>query len=165
MTFERVVELRTLEQTESVAGRLARAARALLAGPGAPPGLFIGLSGDLGAGKTAFVQGFVAALDPETDHGVTSPTFAIVQTYETSPPVTHMDLYRLSTLDDLEAIGYRDHYFGSGVTLVEWVARVPEAIPEEWIEIHLAVKPSDVREMRVRSHGERLGVWVERALE
>lgn len=159
---------RSVGETREIAGRLAVAARGLLA-PDAPGGiglesLLIGLEGEIGAGKTAFVQGFVHALSPELDPFVTSPTFSIVQTYETTPPVTHMDLYRLRDLEELEAIGYRDHYFAPGVTLVEWISRAPEAIPDEWIEIHLAVGPSDVREMRVHPHGASLEGFVERVL-
>ena len=75
-----------------------------------------------------------------------------------------MDLYRLSTLADLDAIGYRDLYFAAGVTLVEWIDRVAEAIPAEWIEIELAVLPSDVREICVRPHGADLSRVVEQAL-
>jgi tRNA threonylcarbamoyladenosine biosynthesis protein TsaE len=149
----------SLEETRALAGRLAAEVRAEHASS-----IFIGLTGDLGAGKTAFVQGFVAALDPGAEIAVTSPTFSIVQIYDTEPPVTHMDLYRLGSIEELEAIGYRDHYFSRGVTLVEWCARVPEALPAEWIEISLAVLPSDVREIGLRAHGARFQALIERVL-
>jgi tRNA threonylcarbamoyl adenosine modification protein YjeE len=149
----------SVEETRALAGKLASEVRAL-----GSASVLIGLSGDLGAGKTAFVQGFVAALDPEPEIAVTSPTFSIVQIYDTSPPVTHMDLYRLGSIEELEAIGYREHYFAPGVTLVEWCTRVPEALPAEWIEISLAVLPSDVREIRLRAHGARFQALIERVL-
>lgn len=116
-------------------------------------GVLIGLTGDLGAGKTTFVQGFVEGLPGGRGLYVTSPTFAIVQQYGTVPPVRHLDLYRISTLAELEAIGYRDLYFSPGFTLVEWIERVPAALPAEWMEIRLAVDPSDVREIDVHLHG------------
>ncbi len=156
----KTIETRSVEETKAFAKKLALELRALGGGP-----IFVGLSGDLGAGKTAFVQGFVEALETDTEIAVTSPTFSIVQAYETDPPVTHMDLYRLGTLEDLEAIGYRDHYFAPGVTLVEWCARVAEALPEERIEINLAVKASDVREIRASALGARFVELVERVLE
>ena len=127
-------------------------------------GLFVGLSGPLGAGKTTFVQGVVAALAPDADLYVSSPTYAIVQAYETTPPVVHMDLFRIDGLDELEAIGYRDHYFGKVLTLVEWFDRVPEALPPEWIEIQLAREASDVRFISVRSHGKRLSALAQEVL-
>jgi tRNA threonylcarbamoyladenosine biosynthesis protein TsaE len=147
----------SLDGTIEFARRLAGAVRDR-------PSTLIGLSGDLGAGKTTFVQAFVKALAPDEEHFVTSPTFAIVQSYDTEPPVTHMDLYRLSTLADLEAIGYRDHYFASGVTLVEWVDRVPAAFPPEWIEVQFTVLPSEMRSIRVQGHGDRLDQVVNEAL-
>ena len=143
-----------LASTGAVAARVAAIARLATAG-GQP--LVIGLSGPLGAGKTTFVQGVVAALDPDGDHYVTSPTYAIAQSYETWPRIAHLDLYRLESLEDLESIGYRELYFGEGaVAFVEWIERVPEAIPQEWIEIQLAPQASDVRLICIRPHGQRL---------
>lgn len=148
----------TAEETKALAGRLAEALA-----PRAEEGVLIGLIGELGAGKTTFVQGFVAALPGGADLYVTSPTFAVAQAYDTTPAVRHLDLYRLSSLAELEAIGYRDHYFGPGLCLVEWIERVPEAIPEEWVEIRLAVGASDVREIDVRPHGDALEALVKKA--
>ena len=142
----------TAAQTQAFAAELARIGAPLAA----EAGIFVGLRGDLGAGKTTFVQGLVGALPGGRDLYVTSPTYALVQPYPTAPPVTHMDLYRLGSLDELELIGYRDHYFGPGFTLVEWVDRVPEAVPREWMDIELAVTADDAREIRVRAQGERL---------
>nr|XP_061807094.1 tRNA threonylcarbamoyladenosine biosynthesis protein TsaE-like [Nerophis lumbriciformis] len=139
----------TAESTQAFAAKLAVHLRDY-----GPPSLVIGLGGDLGAGKTTFTQGFVAGLAPDDDIYVTSPTFAIAQIYETIPPVRHLDLYRLADLDELEAIGYRDLYFAPGFALVEWFDRVTEALPRDWMEIDLAVGPSDVREIALRAHGE-----------
>lgn len=141
-------------ETRRFAARLAKA----LAGEAKrrPEGILIGLSGELGAGKTTFVQGFVEALPGGRGLYVTSPTFAIAQQYGTDPPVRHLDLYRISSLAELESIGFREQYFAPGFALVEWVERVPEAIPPEWIEIRLAVDQADVREIHVRAHGEAL---------
>lgn len=155
----------SVEETRALAGKLGRAIRCHLEeAPSRDLSLLLGLSGELGAGKTAFAQGFVAGFAPDRELDVTSPTFAIVQTYATEPPVTHIDLYRIGSLEELEEIGYRDHYYAPGVTLVEWISRVPEAIPTEWIEISLAVLASGVREIRVEPHGDRPGVVVSRAL-
>lgn len=148
----------TAEETKALAGRLARTLS-----EAAGEGVLIGLIGELGAGKTTFVQGFVEALPGGADLYVTSPTFAIAQQYETTPPVRHLDLYRLSSLDELEAIGYREHYYGPGLCLVEWIERIPEAIPARWVEIRLAVEASDVREIDVRPHGDVLEALVEKA--
>jgi tRNA threonylcarbamoyladenosine biosynthesis protein TsaE len=136
-----------------------------LALDGAGSGILIGLVGALGAGKTAFVQGFVAALPGGEGLYVTSPTFAIAQRYPTDPPVTHVDLFRIASLAELESIGYREFYFGDEVTIVEWIDRVPEAIPDAWLEIRLAVSHKDAREISLRPHGDRLALAVSRCFD
>ncbi len=163
----RAIRIETREQTQAVAGALARGCRDLLqAAPEA--NVFIGLAGDLGAGKTTFVQGFVEALAPGEGRQVTSPTFALVQRYPTAPPVTHLDLYRLSGLDELEAIGFRELYHDPGVTLVEWAERVPEALPASRLDVRLGVAappaPDEHRDLEVRAHGARLEALLKGAL-
>jgi tRNA threonylcarbamoyl adenosine modification protein YjeE len=147
-------QTRSAEETQALAGRLAEA----LARRGA--GVVVGLIGGLGAGKTTFTQGFVRALPGGAELYVTSPTYALAQTYPTTPPVTHMDLYRLGSLDDLEMIGYRDLYFGGGITLVEWIDRVPEALPEARIEVRLSEAAEGGRDVQIQGFGPGLGEWV-----
>ncbi|MCA9553004.1 MAG: tRNA (adenosine(37)-N6)-threonylcarbamoyltransferase complex ATPase subunit type 1 TsaE [Myxococcales bacterium] len=151
------VHTATPDETQALAARLALA----LAERGA--GVVVGLLGGLGAGKTTFVQGFVRVLPGGQDLYVTSPTYALAQTYPTQPPVTHMDLYRLGSLDDLEMIGYRDLYFGGGITLVEWIDRVPEALPRERVEVRLSESPDGGRDVRVEGFGAGLDEWVKKA--
>ncbi len=116
--------------------------------------VIVGLTGDLGAGKTELVRGFVGALGGADQ--VRSPTYAVMHLYDVEPPVRHLDLYRLHSLDDLEAIGYREQYFAPGITLVEWIETIPEALPESRLEIELAVEPTDVREIRILPYGDLL---------
>ncbi len=143
-------------ETARVAAKVAAVAERAVVG-GQP--LVVGLSGPLGAGKTTFVQGVVAALDPRGDHYVTSPTYALVQTYDTQPRVAHLDLYRIESLEDLESIGYREIYYDpGGCAFVEWIERVPEAIPDRWLEVRMAPQPSGARSISVRPHGAALCV-------
>jgi len=113
------------------------------------------LSGDLGAGKTLFTQGFAKGLGYEGH--VTSPTFTLVNVYESTRfPIYHFDLYRLEGgTADLESIGYDDYFYGSGVCIIEWPERIENgALPEEtiWIEINSNIeRGSDYREIRVIS--------------
>lgn len=159
MSWARTTEAADLGATLTLARQIAGLARRVASNE---QGLVVGLSGPLGAGKTTFAQGVVAALG--SDDYVTSPTYSIVHTYDTTPPVVHMDLFRLGSLDELESIGYRDHYFGKCLALVEWIERVPEAIPPEWIEIQLAPQASDVRLILVRPHGQRLSALAQEVL-
>ncbi|MCL1884555.1 MAG: tRNA (adenosine(37)-N6)-threonylcarbamoyltransferase complex ATPase subunit type 1 TsaE [Defluviitaleaceae bacterium] len=91
-------------------------------GKNAKGGEIFCLSGDLGAGKTVFAQGFAKGIGYEGR--VTSPTFTIMNQYEGGRlPMYHFDLYRLEGEADLESIGYEEYFFSGGVSLVEWPER------------------------------------------
>lgn len=111
-----------------------RALGAALAGL-ARPGDVIALEGGLGAGKTTLARGLVSALmGPDTE--VVSPTFTLVQTYE-SPclAVWHFDLYRLDSPRELTEIGWDEA--ASGLSLVEWPERAGPALPHWRLEVRL----------------------------
>ncbi len=112
------------------------------------------LDGDLGAGKTCFVQGVAQALGIQGD--VTSPTFNILISYEDGMlPLNHFDLYRLETADQLYDIGYWDVLEGSGASFVEWGDRFPDDAPSDYVEIRMTVEEDGARIIRVHSYGER----------
>jgi len=91
------------------------------------PGTVIAFTGDLGAGKTAFIRGLARGLGV-TDR-VTSPTFTIVNEYEGGRmPLFHFDLYRLGSEDELFDIGWEDYLRRRGVCAVEWSERAPAAM-------------------------------------
>lgn len=111
---------RSVGETEDLAARLAQQVAA---------GWVIGLNGDLGAGKTAFVRGFARGLGcPSRVH---SPTYALLNEYRGGRlPLAHLDLYRLNSADDVRAAGLEEYLVAPvGVTLVEW--------PERWTQTEL----------------------------
>jgi len=113
--------------TQALAARLAAAVRCPA---------FIALRGDLGAGKTAFARAFIRAL-PGTapDEDVPSPTFTLVQTYDsTSGPVWHFDLYRIDHLSELRELGW-DDAIDDGICLVEWPEKAEAALPDDRLEV------------------------------
>lgn len=116
----------------------------------------IGLRGGLGAGKTTFTRAFVGALEGGGTVRVTSPTYAILHCYPTRPEVRHADLYRLEGESDLDAIGFAEAVEEPGFNLVEWIDRVPAALPPESVEITLAASGEDVRDVRVIARGAAL---------
>jgi len=99
----------------------------------------VALCGDLGAGKTQLTRGVCAGAGVAPGD-VSSPTFAIVQTYRGRLPVHHADLYRLGDLDELYATGFMDLVGGPGALLVEWADRIGGWLPPE----HLLLRLSEV---------------------
>ncbi len=120
----------------------------------------IGLTGDLGAGKTRLVQGAAAAL--EVEDPVVSPTFMLVREYDGRVPVHHLDAYRLSGPAELEDLGLDEVLPADAVAFVEWADRVAGALPASWLELAFHTRPDEVRDIRVRAHG---AAWAERLPE
>ncbi len=126
------------------------------------PGDVVVLSGDLGAGKTQFVQGVAAGLG--ISDAVVSPTFNIVIEYASgSVPLYHFDLYRLEDASELEDVGYYDLVEGDGVAFLEWGEKFPEELPYGYLDISITVGEDESRVVRVHSVGDRarqlLCVW------
>ncbi|MDD3413272.1 MAG: tRNA (adenosine(37)-N6)-threonylcarbamoyltransferase complex ATPase subunit type 1 TsaE [Lachnospiraceae bacterium] len=94
----------------------------------AKPGEIYTLVGDLGVGKTVFTQGFAKGLG--IDEAICSPTFTIVQIYETGRlPFYHFDVYRIGDIEEMDEIGYEDCFYGEGVCLIEWANLIQEILP------------------------------------
>ena len=107
------------------------------------------LRGDLGAGKTQFVKGFVAGLGSQAD--VTSPTFVLIHEYDDGRlPVYHFDFYRVESREALSRLGFDDYIFGDGVSLIEWADRYSDLIPKKakWLSFELKGDTSRVIEER-----------------
>jgi tRNA threonylcarbamoyladenosine biosynthesis protein TsaE len=116
------------------------------------PGDVVVLEGDLGAGKTAFVQGVAAALGIEEP--VLSPTFVIVREYEGALSLAHVDVYRLESPAQIADLGLEELLDGTRVALIEWGDRVRALLPPDRLEvkIELGDAPED-RRVTVRSEG------------
>ena len=100
-------------------------------------GAVVAFTGDLGAGKTAFVSGMAGGLGIE--ERVTSPTFTIVNEYEGGRlPLFHFDMYRLGSADELFHIGWEDYLARNGVCAVEWSENVDEALDGDTIRVDIS---------------------------
>lgn len=135
-------ETARLVDLEAVAAFAAGLARTLR------PGDVVALHGELGAGKTTLARGIVAAL-----HGgagaVSSPTFVFRHRYPGSPPVEHLDLYRIETPDDAAELGLEEAFDPGSVTLVEWPDRLPGLVPPGAIHIWIEGAGEQPRIVRV----------------
>jgi len=118
------------------------------------PGDFVGLVGDLGAGKTHLVRGVAEGAGVSRSE-VASPTFAIVYPYKGRLPLYHADLYRLADYDELYATGFLDLVGGDGAVLVEWLDRIPQAAPREFLRLTLRDTGEESRELVAEAWGAR----------
>lgn len=100
------------------------------------PGDVLALSGDLGAGKTTLARGLIRAMAGEEGLDVPSPTFTLVQSYDTRVPVHHFDLYRLASPEELDELGL-DEMLAGGAALVEWPERSGGRLPQTAVELDL----------------------------
>ncbi|MBE1204297.1 tRNA (adenosine(37)-N6)-threonylcarbamoyltransferase complex ATPase subunit type 1 TsaE [Aminobacter carboxidus] len=119
------------------------------------PGDVFLLDGDLGAGKSTLARGLIRTLAGDPAHEVPSPTFTLVQSYDTPVAVHHFDLYRLSSSDELEELGF-DEAVSSGVALVEWPERAAEAMPDTSLRIAFQHE-GDGRRVTITGDGPAFG--------
>ncbi len=113
------------------------------------PGTIIGLIGELGTGKTVLVKGIARGLNIREEPN--SPTFVIMNKYDGRMPLYHFDLYRISSEEELEEIGYEEYFYGQGVTIVEWSDRIKEIFPEYTIKIEIKIPDKNVEKQNFAS--------------
>jgi tRNA threonylcarbamoyladenosine biosynthesis protein TsaE len=114
------------EDTQAAGERLAQ----MLA-----PGDVVALTGELGAGKTCFVQGLARGLGATT--WATSPTFVLINEYRARLPIHHVDAYRVSGPAEMIDIGLLDLIDADGITVIEWPERVRSLLPARTIEVSI----------------------------
>ena len=123
-----------MEYTSNSPGQTEEIGAALAAG--LKPGAVLAFTGDLGAGKTAFVRGLARGLG--IAERVTSPTFTIVNEYEGGRlPLFHFDMYRLGSSEELFDIGWEDYLARGGVCAVEWSENIADALEESCIKVDI----------------------------
>jgi len=149
-----IIESRSARETKTWGRRLA----SILEG-----GELLGLSGELGAGKTCFIKGLARGLNlPEEQ--ILSPTFTMIQEHHGRVVLYHIDLYRLEEagLDDL---GLREYLFSRGVAAVEWFERLREAAAVDYLAIRLSHAGANTRRIEFEARGERYRPLIERLRE
>ena len=114
------------------------------------------LSGDLGSGKTKFVQGILKHFGLENE--ISSPTFTIVNEYNANIcPIYHFDVYRLADIDEFYAMG-GEEYFENGICLIEWGEIIEDALPSNYIKITFSKNEEneDYRELNIELFGDEI---------
>lgn len=128
------------QETQALAAALSELAR--------PCDLLL-LVGDLGAGKTAFTQGFGAGLGVEDQ--VTSPTFSLVRQYEGRLDLNHLDVYRLEQVSEALDLGLSELLDDGAVTVIEWGDTILPALPPDYLEVRITFLDGETERPDVRT--------------
>ena len=116
-------------------------------------GDIIVLSGELGSGKTKFTEGILEYFNLADE--ISSPTFTIVNEYNSNPPVFHFDVYRLEDEDEFLAIG-GEEYFEKGICIIEWGEMIEDLLPHDYIKISFSkdTENENVRNLKIQTFGD-----------
>ena len=126
--------------------------------------LIIALIGDLGSGKTAFVQGLAEGLDVSADYYITSPTFTLINEYPGRLPLFHVDLYRLETVNDLDDIGLDELLSDRAVIAIEWADKLAGDLAGEYLSLDFKIIDENCRKVNMIGYGQN-GINLIRALD
>lgn len=138
MTASKTIASRSPDDTLAAGERLGRSLG---------PGDVVALTGELGAGKTCFVQGLTHGLGVTSR--ATSPTFVLVNEYRGRLPVHHVDAYRTGSVTELADIGLEEMIDGDGVTVIEWAEKARPLLPSRTIHVHIEGVGDEPREIRI----------------
>ena len=122
--------------------------------------IVLALSGDLGSGKTVFVQGLARGLDVPSEYYITSPTFTLVNEYPGRLRLYHIDLYRLDHFGDLEDIGLFDILSDKAVVAIEWAEKLPQDFASNYLQIGFEIIDDDTRKIKLIAYGHDATVLI-----
>jgi len=125
----------------------------------AKPGDLLAFYGELGAGKTCFIQGISQGL--EVKDYVTSPSFTIVNEYQGKIHIYHFDLFRLDHAEDILELGYEEYFYGEGLTVIEWAEKIECFLPKEHLKIDINFKDYYQRKISFIPQGDRFNHFLE----
>lgn len=143
---------RSALQTRSWGRRLGR----LLTG-----GEIVGLTGELGSGKTCFARGMAEGLEVGKEAWIRSPSFTLINEYHGRLPVYHIDLYRVGSQKEMEELNLREYLFSDGVSVVEWFEHLPAEEVEEHFHVAFHYANGNRRRLTFTAHGGRYNKIIE----
>ena len=115
--------------------------------------LIITLTGEMGSGKTVFVQGLARGLDVPHAYYITSPTYTLIHEFPGRRPLIHVDLYRLSQAADFEEIGLDEVLARQAVIAIEWADRLCDPPAADRLELAFAIVDDEIRRIRLIAGG------------
>ena len=116
--------------------------------------IVIALTGDLGSGKTAFVQGLAKGLGVSEKYYITSPTFTLINEYPGRHPLFHVDLYRIEHVAELEEIGLDEVLHEDAVIAIEWAERLSIDTLPSHLELYLKIIGKNIRQIEIFAYGQ-----------
>jgi len=126
-TFKYQISTRSVDETKNL-GKII--------GTAVTGGTVLALTGDLGSGKTSFVQGLARGLEVPDGYYITSPSYTLINEYPGRYPLFHVDLYRISDPMDMEDIGLYEILNNRGIVAIEWADRIEQKLIPDSINIH-----------------------------
>jgi len=99
----------------------------------------IALIGDLGTGKTCLTQGIARGVGIASDEVVNSPSYILINEYNGTVPIYHIDLYRLENSEEIAELGLSEYVEGDGICIIEWAERMAAALPDTCIKVYITL--------------------------
>jgi len=115
-------------------------------------GTVLALYGDLGSGKTSFVQGLAKGLEVPDDYYITSPSYTLINEYPGRFRLFHVDLYRISDIMELEDIGFHEILDGNAVVAIEWADRIGNGLLPGPLNIHFEITSDETRKITISAN-------------
>jgi tRNA threonylcarbamoyladenosine biosynthesis protein TsaE len=137
-TFKYQITTRSVDETQKLGKSI---------GTALTDGTVLALTGDLGSGKTAFVQGLARGLEVPDNYYITSPSYTLINEYPGRFPLLHVDLYRISDPMDMENIGIYEILYDNGVVAIEWADRIDQKFLTDSINIHFEITNTETRKI------------------
>ena len=139
-TFKYQITTRSVDETQKLGE---------IIGTAVTGGKILALTGDLGSGKTSFVQGLARGLEVPDDYYITSPSYTLINEYPGRFPLFHVDLYRITDPVDIEDIGLYEILDDNGVVAIEWADRIEQKLLSDSITIHFEITNDDTRKISI----------------
>jgi len=111
------------------------------------------LMGNLGSGKTSFVQGLAKGLDVPDNYYITSPSFTLINEYPGKHKLFHIDLYRIDGLNDFEDVGLYEILEENGIIAIEWADKLSRKFLSEHVAMHFEICNENLRKICITSYG------------
>ena len=142
-TFEYQTTTRSVDETKNLGKTI---------GTAVTGGTVLALTGDLGSGKTSFVQGLAIGLEVPAGYYITSPSYTLINEYPGRFTLFHVDLYRISDPMELEDIGLYEILRNSGIVAIEWADRMEQEPLSDSINIHFELTDDKTRKINITTY-------------